>query len=314
MDWLIALVTLSAMEIVLGIDNIIFISILCGKLPVALRPRARSIGLLAALGTRILLLLSLSVVLQLTSPVFFLSDLGVPEAVIKALDPHPKSAGHAGNGAHADVPQQETTPGADETADPSHEHDAQLAVEKPAGKFGDDEINEIDAVSWKDIILLLGGLFLIGKSVIEIHHKLDEVGHHEQASAPTASFVSVISQIAVLDVIFSLDSVITAVGMADQIWVMVTAVVIAIGVMLVFAGAISEFVDRHPTIKVLALSFLILIGVMLVAEGIGTHFNKGYIYFAMAFSLVVEMLNMKLRAHTILPTKSVAAADASTAH
>ena len=279
MEWLIALITLSAMEIVLGIDNIIFISILCGRLPEQQRAKARRIGLMAALGTRILLLLSLSVVLKLTTPVFYLSDLGVPTAVIEALDAHPPAAEHGG------------------------EHGESQEAENAQPAANEQQVSEIDAVSWKDIILLLGGMFLIGKSVLEIHHKLDQVGHHVETTTEVASFAGVISQIALLDIIFSLDSVITAVGMANQIWVMIVAVIIAMLVMLAFAGAISDFVDRNPTIKILALSFLILIGVMLVAEGAGTHFNKGYIYFAMTFSLIVEMLNLKLRADRILPPK-----------
>jgi predicted tellurium resistance membrane protein TerC len=153
----------------------------------------------------------------------------------------------------------------------------------------------INGISVKDLILFIGGLFLIWKSVREIHHKVE--GQHEAVAAAPASFSGVVTQIALMDIIFSLDSVITAVGMvdADKIWIMVTSIILAIGVMLKYAGAVSRFVDHHPTIKILALSFLILIGVMLVAEGIGTHFNKGYIYFAMAFSLVVEMINIRVR-------------------
>ena len=290
MEWLIALITLSAMEVVLGIDIIIFISILCGRLPEQQRAKARKIGLLAALGTRILLLLSLSVVLKLTTPVFYLSDLGVPTAVIQALEDHPPAAGHGGD--HGNAQNAANT---------------QMAAHEQ-------QVSEIDAVSWKDMILLLGGMFLIGKSVLEIHHKLEEVGHHVETTTVAVSFAGVISQIAVLDIIFSLDSVITAVGMANQIWVMIVAVIIAMVVMLAFAGAISNFVDRNPTIKILALSFLILIGVMLVAEGIGTHFNKGYIYFAMTFSLIVEMLNINMRADRILPSRPESPVAAAAPH
>jgi predicted tellurium resistance membrane protein TerC len=223
---------------VLGIDNIIFLAIVAGRLPEAQQPKARRIGLLAALGTRILLLLSLSFLLGLTKPLFTIPDLPL---------------------------------------------------------FHDLEARE---VSIRDLILLAGGLFLIYKSVKEMHEKLEEVGSDEAdvaKSRAVASFGGVLVQIAVLDIVFSLDSVITAVGMVDQVWVMITAMVIAMLVMMVFAGRISNFVSRHPTIKVLALAFLILIGVMLVAESLGQHIDKGYIYFAMAFAVVIEMINMRLR-------------------
>jgi len=240
MEWLIALVALTAMEIVLGIDNIVFIAVLSGKLPESQQARARQLGLAAALVTRILLLLAIKWIMELTSPLFSLHDLGVPESWF-------------------------------------HE--------------------EVMEVSMRDIILLAGGLFLIGKSVGEIHEKVEGLEEHRSVGK-AASFGSVLIQIALLDIIFSLDSVITAVGMADELWVMIVAVVLAVGVMLVFAGVVSDFVERHPTVKMLALSFLILIGVMLVAESIGTPINKGYIYFAMAFSLLVEFLNMRVRGRT----------------
>lgn len=233
MDWIIGLVALTSMEIVLGIDNIIFIIILTGRLPLEQQGKARKIGLGAALVTRILLLLTLSSVMQLTDPVLDLRTLGLP-------------------------------------------HD-----------WLSPEVNEI---SWRDIIMLIGGLFLIGKSVHEIHEKME--GSQEGDDTRNANFVSVIIQIALLDLIFSLDSVITAVGMVSQIWVMVTAVIVAVGVMMVFSDMIANFVEKHPTIKMLALSFLILIGVMLVAEGLGNHIEKGYVYFAMAFSICVELLNI----------------------
>ncbi|MBC8868464.1 MAG: TerC family protein [Planctomycetes bacterium] len=241
MEYLVALVALTAMEIVLGIDNIVFIAILTGQLPENERPGARRFGLGLALVSRVLLLLAISQVLKLTYAVFYLQNLGIPESWLS---------------------------------------------------------EEVNLVSWKDLILFVGGLFLIWKSVFEIHKKL-EGGAEEHKGGGRSSYVGVIVQIGLLDIIFSLDSVITAVGMvkgdAKGLAVMVTAIVLAIIVMLIFAGKVSDFVERHPTLKMLALSFLILIGVMLVAEGIGTHMDKKLIYFAMAFSLVLEMLNMRLR-------------------
>ncbi|HSJ52728.1 MAG TPA: TerC family protein [Anaerolineae bacterium] len=220
---LIALLTLTVLEVVLGIDNIVFISILAGKLPHEQASRARVLGLGAAMVTRILLLLSLSWVIRLTDPIF--------------------------------------------------------AV------FGHD-------ISGRDLILIIGGLFLLAKSTREIHERLEgESGRKEAKVVP--SFAGVILQIGLLDIIFSLDSVITAVGMARELWVMITAVVIAVGVMMLAAGTISEFVERHPTIKMLALSFLLLIGFSLVAEGLTVEIPKGYIYFAMAFSVLVEVLNLR---------------------
>jgi predicted tellurium resistance membrane protein TerC len=231
MEWLtdaeiwIALLTLTSLEIVLGIDNIVFISILAGKLPPAQQGRARTLGLALAMGTRILLLLSISWVIRLTEPILSIS-----------------------------------------TQD----------------------------FSGRDLILIGGGLFLLGKSTFEIHEKLE--GHEGQTVVRVApSFTSVIAQIVVLDIIFSLDSVITAVGMANDVEVMIAAVVIAVGVMMVSAGPISTFVEHHPTVKMLALSFLLLIGMSLVAEGFDQHIPKGYIYFAMAFSVFVELLNLRLR-------------------
>ncbi|MEN8161894.1 MAG: TerC family protein [Myxococcota bacterium] len=222
---LIALLTLSSIEIVLGIDNIVFISILCAKLPPEQQGRARQIGLLLAMGMRILLLLAISWVIGLTEPLFAL-----------------------------------------------------------LGK----------AFSGRDLILLGGGLFLVAKATWEIHDKL-EGGEHEHAKPRAASFSSILLQIVVLDMVFSLDSVITAVGLAREIVVMITAVVIAVVVMMIFAARISAFIEKHPTLKMLALSFLLLIGVMLIADGFGQHVSKGYVYFAMAFSLFVEILNMRIR-------------------
>ena len=234
-DWLLdpsawmALATLTLLEIVLGIDNIIFISILVGKLPPEQRQRARVLGLGGAMFTRILLLLSLAWVMRLTHPLFSLFD---------------------------------------------------------------------EAVSGRDIILIVGGLFLLAKSTHEIHGSLEgsESGD-ESASGKVVhhGFMATLVQIAILDIIFSLDSVITAVGMASHVPVMILAIVIAVGVMMFAAKAIGDFVDNHPTIKMLALSFLIRVGVALIAEGFDLHIPKGYIYFAMAFSLAVEMLNIHLR-------------------
>lgn len=227
-----SLVTLTAMETVLGIDNIIFIAILVGKLPVEQQNKTRNLGIGLALIIRILLLFSISWIMTLTEPLF--SVLG-------------------------------------------------------------------QAFSGRDLILLGGGLFLIGKSTFEIHHKVEgdpEVHLHEaegRAEKKKVSAGMMLIQILILDIVFSLDSVITAVGMASQISIMVAAMIISMVIMLASAGKISAFVDKHPTIKILALSFLILIGVMLVAESMGAHVSKGYIYFAMAFSLTVEMLNMRYR-------------------
>lgn len=221
----IALVTLTGLEIVLGIDNVIFISILAGKLPTDQQQKARTIGLGLAMGTRVALLFSLSLLMSLTAPWF--SILG-------------------------------------------HE------------------------ISGRDLILIVGGLFLLGKSTLEIHEKLEGEEGHSSARVG-ATFASVIVQILLLDLVFSLDSIITALGMSDRLGVMVTAVILAVIFMMVFAEAVSRFVDRHPTIKMLALSFLLLIGVALIGDGLGMHIPKGYIYFAMAFSVFVEMLNVKIR-------------------
>ena len=222
---LLALITLTFLEIVLGVDNIIFISILSSKLPGPQQGTARRVGLLAAMGMRILLLLSIVWITRLTAPLFYI--LGHP-------------------------------------------------------------------ISGRDLILIGGGLFLLAKATIEIHDRLEgEEGHASARVRP--SLAAVISQIMVLDIVFSLDSVITAVGMANEIAIMVTAVILAVGVMMFSAGPISAFIHRHPTVKVLALSFLLLIGVALVGDGLGTHIPKGYIYFAMGFSVFVEMINLRAR-------------------
>jgi predicted tellurium resistance membrane protein TerC len=247
MDWLVALLTLTAMEIVLGIDNVLFIAIVAGRLPAGLQARARRLGLGLALSARLLLLLALSWLLGLTRPLFALSDLGVPPDWLSRA---------------------------------------------------------ADEVSWRDLILVAGGLFLVGKSTFEIHGTVEGAGEGP-AAREGGGLGWALVQITVLDLVFSLDSVITAVGMARQLWVMVAAMVLAVGVMVACADAIGGFVRRHPTVKVLALSFLILIGVMLVAEGIDQQIQRGYIYFAMVFALVVELLNQRLRKRAAPATSPV---------
>lgn len=247
-----ALLTLTVLEIVLGIDNVVFISILSGKLPEAQREKARKIGLGLALASRIALLLAINWVKNATHALFSLPVGGL------------------------------------------------LGTMSAKGRA------EIVEVSPRDLVLLLGGVFLIYKAVKEIHAKLE--GHDEEERAVRApSFASVLVQIMVLDIVFSLDSVITAVGMADQIGIMIAAVVISVGFMLFFSGAIANFVERHPTVKMLALSFLVLIGVNLITEGAGFHIQKGFTYFAMAFSVAVEMLNLRLRKGTPVALKGGAA-------
>jgi len=231
MDWItnpeawVALATLTALEIVLGIDNIIFISVLSSRVPEGKRARARTVGLAMAMLTRIALLASLAWLSRLTATLF-------------------EAMGHA--------------------------------------------------VTTHDLILLSGGLFLLGKATFEIHHNLEGVTE-KQKRVPTATFLSVIVQIMVLDVVFSLDSVITAIGMAEHLPVMVIAIILAVLVMMASAGPISNFVEEHPTVKMLALSFLLLVGMSLVAEGFGQHIPKGYLYFAIGFSVFVEMLNLRIR-------------------
>ena len=230
-DWIsspggwIALITLTVLEIVLGVDNIIFISILSGKLPQHQQDRARRIGLLLAMLMRVALLFSIAWVARLKEPLFAVFGHGV---------------------------------------------------------------------SGRDLVLILGGLFLLAKSTHEIHENLEGEGAHGEARA-VASFAGVLVQIMLLDIVFSLDSVITAIGMADELSIMILAVMIAVGVMMVAAGSISRFVERHPTVKMLALSFLLLIGMSLILDGVGQHVPKGYIYFAMGFSIFVEMINLRVR-------------------
>lgn len=231
MEWitdpqsLVALLTLTVLEIVLGIDNIIFISILSGKLPKEKQKKARLVGLSLAMFTRILLLFSISLIIKLTEPFFTIFEI---------------------------------------------------------------------AISGRDLILIVGGLFLLAKSTMEIHSKLEGHEEHHEVKAKI-SFTGVIVQILLLDIVFSLDSVITAIGMANELAVMIAAVVIAVIFMMFFSGTISDFVEAHPTIKILALSFLLLIGFSLIVEGLHQHIPKGYIYFAMAFSVFVEMLNLRMR-------------------
>jgi predicted tellurium resistance membrane protein TerC len=224
-----ALLTLTVLEIVLGIDNIVFISILAGKLPFQQRRRARTLGLALAMGTRILLLLSLTWIMRLTRPLLTIAS---------------------------------------------------------------------QEISGRDVILLLGGMFLLWKSTREIHERLEGAAEEaaRQAKGKANTMVSVLTQIALLDIVFSLDSVITAVGMAKEVAIMVAAIVIAVGIMMWASGPLGDFVERHPTIKMLALSFLLLIGMALVAEGFHQHIPKGYIYFAMGFSVFVEMINIRVRA------------------
>ena len=239
MEWitdpqaLIALLTLTVLEIVLGIDNIIFISILSGKLPKEEQKKGRLLGLSLAMITRILLLFSISLIVKLTEPFFTIFELGI---------------------------------------------------------------------SGRDLILILGGLFLLAKSTMEIHSKLEGEEEHNDLKAKV-SFWGVIIQILLLDIVFSLDSVITAIGMANELAVMVIAVIIAVIFMMFFSGSISDFVEKHPTIKILALSFLLLIGFSLIIEGLHQHIPKGYIYFAIAFSVFVEMLNLKMRKKKSKPIK-----------
>ncbi|MEE8278759.1 MAG: TerC family protein [Thermoanaerobaculia bacterium] len=239
MSWLaepqawVALVTLTALELVLGIDNIIFISILTGKLPVSQRQKGRTIGLVLAMAMRIALLMALAWIVRLTQPLFTVLS------------------------------------------------------------------NEI---SGRDLILILGGIFLLGKSTQEIHQKLEGV-EGESSTRVGKSFAAIMVQIILLDIVFSLDSVITAVGMVREIPIMVTAVVLAVGLMMVFAKPVGEFVEQHPTVKMLALAFLLLVGMALVADGLDHHIPRGYIYFAMGFSVLVEMLNLRLRKFTQTPVR-----------
>ncbi|MCP4169215.1 MAG: TerC family protein [Fuerstiella sp.] len=256
MEAIAALLALTLMEIVLGIDNIIFITILTDRLPVNQQPLARQLGLFLAMLSRIMLLFLITMIIHLTTPLFTLTALGVSVELLQQM--------------------------------------------------GGEQWTDMNKVSGRDITLLLGGLFLIRHSVKEIHEQFEGVSD-EAVPVTSHTFTGVLINITIMDIVFSLDSVITAVGMTEDRTVMITAVVFSVMVMMVFAERISRFVKENPTFKMLALSFLILIGVMLVAEAAGTHVNKGYIYFAMAFSLIVEALNLRVRKST-----ASAATDATT--
>jgi predicted tellurium resistance membrane protein TerC len=228
-----ALLTLTVLEIILGVDNIIFISIVTNKLPQAQQPRARFIGLMLAMIFRIMLLFAITWLIGLTKPIFeigFIREEGQPIGI-----------------------------------------------------------------SWKDIILIAGGIFLVFKSTLEIHHKLEKPKPESQKVAASSAFANVILQIVAVDAVFSFDSILTAIGLVENVWIMIIAVVISMIIMMIFSGAISRFINNHPTLQVLALAFLIMIGVMLVAEGFHQEINKTYIYTAIAFSLIVELVNMRLR-------------------
>lgn len=279
MEWItspeawIALFTLTVLEIVLGIDNIIFISILVDRLPEHQQKKARLTGLAMAVVLRILLLLSISWVMNAQNTLFTIGSVDTElQPIAEKLI------------LNEDLIHETTDP-----AELKQMQDAQAI--------------SWQLISWRDIILLIGGLFLIWKSTQEIHHSL--AGIREEESSTVATYGSVLAQIAILDLVFSLDSVITAVGMAKHIPVMVIAIVIAVGVMMLAAQSIGEFVENNPTIKMLALSFLILVGTALLGEGMGFHIPKGYIYFAMAFAVGVELLNLKMRKNAEKPVKLI---------
>lgn len=268
MDFLVPLIALASMEIVLGIDNLVFITIVTSRLPESQQPLARKLGLGVALVSRLLLLGLLFFLVHgemFKKPVFTLTGIGAPTVLVEKI----------------------TRPDISHDIEDKLDHEIVETIHQK-------HFEEANGVSVKDILLFLGGLFLIFKSVKEIHDEIGSGKEHGETKA-TATFTSAIIQIAIMDIVFSLDSIFTAVGMADDLWVMVVAIVIAVIVMLVFAEPVSRFVSAHPTIKMLALSFMILIGVMLIAEGVGAHIDKGYVYFAMFFGLVVELLNIGLR-------------------
>ena len=228
----VSLLTLTVLEIILGVDNIIFISIVSNKLPAASQPRARMTGLLLALLFRVMLLFAITAIIKLVDPVFTLEFIKVKG--------------------------------------------------EPLG------------ISWKDLILIAGGIFLVFKSTLEIHQKLEISQHPQKVKSPSA-FSAVIIQIVLVDIVFSFDSILTAVGLVENVWIMIIAVIISMLIMMIFSGKISGFINKHPSLQILALAFLILIGVMLVAEGLHQEVNKAYVYTAIAFSLVVELINMRLR-------------------
>ena len=277
-----ALATLALLEIVLGIDNVVFLAILTGKLPEAQQPKARTLGLLLAAVGRIALLFAISWVITLDKTVLFDLPFHMPGS-------HPVVA--------------EIKPGEEKAAVTPVKTDDPTEVDSPAVVEALEEGGT--PITAKDLVLILGGLFLLGKSTWEIGHQLEP--HHTEGGGKVYSSLSaVLAQIIAIDLVFSLDSVLTAVGMVqpddyEHRWValaiMITAVVLAIAVMIIFSGPIANFVNKHPSIKMLALSFLILIGVVLIAEGLHTHIPRGYIYFSMAFSLLVEMLNLRARRH-----------------
>jgi predicted tellurium resistance membrane protein TerC len=260
MDWVLPLVTLTLMEVVLGIDNIVFLSILIGAVPEEKKKAARVIGLGLALVARIALLLGIKWVMGLETPLFHWSTIGfIPDGWV--------------------------------------------------------ENHHVDAVTGRDLVLLGGGIFLIAKSVIEIHKKTMGGEEEEVASkAKAASFAGILVQIVILDVVFSLDSVISAIGMVKEIWIMIVAMLIAVAFMATFSGKVSRFIDANPTLKMLALSFLVMIGFLLVTEGLGTHVNKGYVYVAMVFALGVELLNMRARRKKDAKKKDALKAESDARH
>ena len=275
MDWIAPLIALTAMEIVLGVDNIIFIAILAQRLPADQQGKARVLGLGAALVMRLILLAAISWIMSATQPLFTLEQLGVDPDWLAPLVEERELGAHGGG----DPVEEATDPG---------------PVDEGLSAYEMKKLKAINEISTRDLILIFGGLFLIFKSVREIHHKLTP-GEEAEKEVKVASLGGVLVQIALLDIVFSLDSVITAVGMADELWVMMLAVVLAVAFMLFAAGPVSRFVERHPTVKILALSFLILIGFTLTVDGFGAHISKGYVYFAMLFGLGVELLNLRVR-------------------
>lgn len=279
---LIALVALSAMEIVLGIDNLVFISILTSKLPLDRQSSARRWGLALALVMRIILLSTIFLLARMTAPVIYLADYIPVDDLQQYFMVDAQSLDHG-------------TASEDESDDPKATNDHDVSVRKAKRILNAHAYREFNELSWRDIILLAGGLFLLYKSIKEIHGEVEGHPDETQIRVRQPSFANILFQIAVMDIIFSLDSVITAVGMSNTLWVMITAVILAVAVMILFANQVGNFVSNNPTIKMLALNFLLIVGIMLVAEGIGTPISKGYIYFAMGFSLLVEALNLRVR-------------------